>query len=227
MRNNKSKIPMSRLITFAFICLNFGWIFLSIDNNCNAAIVFSKAPEGGQRIAREGVKWLLQTNHALLASSNIEKLIIIDPHQSYNASPQNVISNNLLSAAKPGRWRYLAIHGTNTIGVAELKVDKQADESFKFAALYGGIADKILVALQKAEQLPQVKKQVYEFRFLNVASIEFFAVWLHGKSDDIIIPLPPTYDRVNAYQPYSESQITKILKPEVEKRLKAPVGTVD
>ena len=84
----------------------------------------------------------------------------------------------------------------------------------------------MLEAMRKAEELPQVKKQDYEFRFLNLAPLSFFAVWLHGKSDDIIIPLPPTWGIWNAYQPYSESQITELLKKYIEKRPKGPIGTV-
>ena len=86
---------------------------------------------------------------------------------------------------------------------------------------------KIPEALQIAEQLPQVKKQDYEPRFLDSAPILFVAVWLHGKSDDIIIPLPPTFGRWNAYQPYSESEMIKLLEPEAKKKFKEPAGMGD
>ena len=82
-------------------------------------------------------------------------------------------------------------------------------------------------ALQIAEQLSQVKKQDYEPRLLDSAPILFVAVWLHGKSDDIIIPLPPTFGRWKAYQPYSESEMIKLLKPEAKKKLKEPPGMGD
>ena len=83
---------------------------------------------------------------------------------------------------------------------------------------------KIPEALQMAEQLPQVKKQDYEPRLLDIAPILFVAVWLHGEKDDIIIPLPPTFERWNAYQPYSEKEILKLLIPEAKKKLKSPKG---
>ena len=62
-----------------------------------------------------------------------------------------------------------------------------------------------------------------------------FAVWIArpsfslpsgytGKSDDILIPLPPTGGRWNACQPYSESEMIKLLQPEAEKKLKMPSG---
>jgi len=86
---------------------------------------------------------------------------------------------------------------------------------------------KIPEALQVAEHLPKVKTQDYEPRLLDSAPILFVAVWLHGKSDDIIIPLPPTFGRWNAYQPYSESEMIKLLKPEAKKKLKETPGMFD
>lgn len=75
-----------------------------------------------------------------------------------------------------------------------------------------------------AKQLPQVKRQDYEFRRLDCPAILFVAIWLHGKSDDIIIPLPPSFGRWTAYQAYSESQMAKLLMPEIEKKLKEAAG---
>jgi hypothetical protein len=201
-----------------------------LDLNCNAAIIFPKAPEGGQQIAHEGVAWILQTNPSFLGGARIEELTIADPHQNYNAKSQDVTSGNLLSAAKPATryWRYFVMHGTNAVGVAGLKADEKAGKALKFVELDPPTAAaKLLIARRKAEELPQVKKQDYEFRYLNLAPISFFAVWLHGESDDIIIPLPPTWGRWNAYQPYSESQITELLKKDIEKMPKGPIGTVD
>jgi hypothetical protein len=136
----------------------------------------------------------------------------------------------LLSAAKlaTGRWRYFVMHGTNAVGVVVLRANEKAGKALKFVELDPPArAAKLQIAQRKAEELPQVKKQDYEFRFLNLAPLSFFAVWLHGKSDDIIIPLPPTWGIWNAYQPYSESQITGLLKKYIEKRPKGPIGTVD
>jgi hypothetical protein len=202
---------------------------LVLSGNCHAAIVFPVAPEEGRQIAYEGVASFLQMTPTVLGGARIEELTIADPHQSYNANQQDVISSNLLSGAKlaAARWRYFVMRGTNVVGVVELKADEKGGKTLKFVALYQGLATAMRTALRKAEQLPQVKKQDYEFRYLNLAPLSFFAVWLHGKSDDIIIPLPRTYERYNAYQPYSESEIIKILKPEAEKKIKEPAGMVD
>lgn len=77
-------------------------------------------------------------------------------------------------------------------------------------------------ALAIADQLPQVKRRDYEPRLLDIPPILFVAVWLHGRSDDIIIPLPPTFGRWAADKPYSEKEMIRLLKLEAEKVLKAP-----
>jgi hypothetical protein len=129
----------------------------------------------------------------------------------------------LLSAARVGGWTYLFIHGTNAVGMGELIADEKTGKALKANGLGSSdFSNETLEAMRIAEQLPQIKKSDYEFRRLDSPAIHFVAVWLHGKSDDIIIPLPPTFGRWNAYQPYSESQMIKLLKPEAKKVLKAP-----
>ena len=118
---------------------------------------------------------------------------------------------------------YLFIHGTNAVGAAGLIADEKTGKALKSNGLYQtDCSNETLEALRIAEQLPQIKKQDYEFRRLDSPPLSFVAVWLHGKSDDIIIPLPNTFGRWNAYQPYSESQMIKLLKPEAKKVLKQP-----
>jgi hypothetical protein len=129
---------------------------------------------------------------------------------------RQIVSTNI-DLKSPGRVYEIAL--TNLASGQFLSATK---------ASYGFCGDsfdeKIKEALLKAEQLPQVKKQDYEPRLLDIPGILFVAVWLHRKSDDIIIPLPNTFGRWNAYQPYSESQMIKLLKPEAKKKLKEPPG---
>jgi len=102
--------------------------------------------------------------------------------------------------------------------------DPKTGKALRFGALYETcFAKETLEALRKAEKLPQIKKQDYELRFLDIPSVYFVAVWLHRESDDILIPLPSTFGRWDAYQPYSESAMIKLLKPEAKKVLKAPM----
>jgi hypothetical protein len=147
---------------------------------------------------------------------------IAEPFRPYGVGLTNLAAGKLLSAAESRSWQYLLLHGTNAVGAAALY---EKDGKLVFAGLYEtDFSNETLEALRMAEQLPQVKKSDYEIRRLDCPGILFIAVWLHGKSDDIIIPLGATFGRWNANQPYSESQMIKLLKPGAEKKLKQPAG---
>jgi hypothetical protein len=79
-----------------------------------------------------------------------------------------------------------------------------------------------LEAQRIAEQLPRLENQDYEVRRLDIWPLWFGALWLHGKSNDIIIPFPSRRANWVAYQTYSEGQLIGLLRPEAEKQLKQP-----
>jgi hypothetical protein len=209
------------------LCLYFALV-LSGGLKCPAAIIYPKAPDGGERIIREAFQGLSRSISRYLGGFQIEDLTIANPFRDYSVGLTNLASGQLLPAAHAGTWRYLLMHGTNAVAAAELMADPTNGTALKFAGLdTTDFSKETQEALRRTEQLPQIKEQDYELRRLDCPSIVFVAVWLHGKSDDILIPLPPTGRRWNAYQPYSESEMIKLLPPAVEQRLKAHNGTVD
>ncbi len=200
-----------KLLLCLAVVLSGGFL---IDSS-QAAIIYPKAPEGGKQIV---AKFLDPKLVKPLGITNVNDLTIADPYQSYSF---DVASGERLSAAKPGvggGWQYLLVQGTNAVGVAFVTADEKTGKALKCIELAGsGFSDGTLEALRIAEQLPQVKKQDYELRFLDMPWLVFRAVWLHGKPDEIIIPLPDRWKRWNGNQPYSEDEIIKILKPEAER----------
>ena len=184
-------------------------------------IINPKGPDGGRQIVYKEVGEIHQAHHAL-GEVRMEDVTIAEPYRWYCVELTNLASGRLLSAAKSRSWRYLLTHGINVVGVATvLDADAKTGEAQRFGALYDTCFGKETVkALQAAKELPQPKRQDYEIRFLDVTSVSFCALWLHGKSDDIVIPLPPTYGRMNAYQPYSERQIIQLLKSGTEEAVK-------
>jgi len=203
-------------------------LILSSGLNCAAAIIYPKAPDGGDQIIGETFKGLSRSISRYLGGFQIEDLTIAKPFQDYSIGLSNLAAGQLLPVARAGTWRYLLMHGTNAVAAAELMADPTNGTALKFAGLdTTDFSKETQEALRRAEQLPQIKKQDYELRRLDCPSILFVAVWLHGKSDDILIPLPPTWNLWNAYQPYSESQMIKLLKSQAEQRLKAHSATVD
>jgi hypothetical protein len=193
---------------------------LVLSGQCFAAIIYPQAPDGGREMV---IKYLDPQSLKFLKVSSVEDLTIAEPFKEYHvANLSNLSSQNFLSTAQRGLWVYPLMQGTNAVGEMGLGTDKQSGTGLKFNYLKKTAStNATLEGLRIAEQLPQIKNQDYEFRRLNLAPILFHSVWLHGKTDDILIPLPPTFGRWNAYQPYSESQMLVLLKPEVEKARKA------
>ena len=202
---------------------------LVLSGHCYAAIVYPKAPDGGRQLVIENASEILRSDPRFLGGFRIEELTITTPYQDYDVGLTNLASGKLLSATKSsGYWTYLFMHETHAVGYSGLMADEKTGKALKASGLSQSVfPDAPLDALRIAEHLPQIKKSDYEVRRLHISSLHFVAIWLHGKSDDIIIPLPLTFRRWTAYQPYSESEMIKLLKPEAKKQLKEPPRMID
>lgn len=214
------KITPMRIAKANFIlCLAF-----VLSGAGNAAITYPKAPDGGRQIVATSVGPILSHDTRFFDGLKIEDLTVAEPYREFFVTNLAMLaSGHLLSATASRSWRYLLVHGTNAVGAATL-IDGGTNGS---ALQYNDVQrpffpDAPLAALRVAEKLPQTKKQDYEVRALNIAPLNFTAVWLHGESDDIIMPLPPTFGRFNEDQPYSEAEIIKVLKKDAVAVTKQP-----
>lgn len=197
---------------------------LVLSGNCFAAIISPKSAEEFRPIAREEMfAFYHMVRPSLPKNVQTNNLQITMGHEWYLFNYQAVLSGKILFAASGASaratgWNYLMLSGTNMVGVIQLGLDDKNHWKFGGFICRGpnGQPDPIWVALQKAEKLPQVQTEDYEFRFLS-QGLDFQAVWLHGKADDIIIPFKG-FGPWTAYQPYSESELTKLLRPEAEKQ---------
>lgn len=200
---------------------------LVLSGVCRSAVVYPKAPDGGGQVVAENAKHLLKSDPGFLGGFRFDELTIAQPYRVYGVSPKDLAAGKLLPTAKPGGWQYLFMHGSDAVGMEDLIVDDKTG-GLRFNGLYqSNFSKEMATALRMAEQLPQVKNQDYEVRRLDCAPILFVSLWLHGKTDDIIIPLGATFGRWNANQPHSESEMLKLLKPEARKKLKEPPGMLD
>jgi hypothetical protein len=144
------------------------------------------------------------------------------PVYFYGMNYTNLLSSHLLSATKLGSWRFLLTDGTNSAGLDlgyDQKNGRWAEFGYCFYPPCPKFSDPVLETLRAAERLPQVKKEDYELRYLNFLDIQFFAVWLHGKSSDIIMPVP-VYGKWQDFRPYSEPEMIERLKREIEGEMK-------
>ena len=192
----------------------------------NAGIVYPTAPDGGA----QAVSHMLDSHFMQLSFFKqfhlppVKDLTIARPFAvSYSFDYTNLLCGRFLSEVKTCSWRFLLTDGTNSVGAMDLGYDNQkgAWQQGIGGVFYKSYAD-FSTGLQVAEQLPEVKKEDYELRYLNFLQGEFFAIWLHGKSNDTIIPLPPAHGECQPYRPYSEQEIIRMLKDEMEKEMRRP-----
>jgi len=207
-------------MNFKFIlCLAF-----LLNGHCRAAIIYPNAPDGGQEIVVTNVGPILAHDTRFFNGLKLEDLSVAEPYREYYVTNLAMLaSGHMLSTTTSRSWRYILMHGTNAVGAATLIYGGTNGSALKYNDVQRPFSpDAPLEALRAAEKLPQTKKQDYEVRALNIGPLNFKAVWLHGKSGDIIIPLPPTFGRFNEYQPYSEAEIIKVLKKKAEDVIKHP-----
>ena len=185
---------------------------LVLSGHCHAAIVYPKAPDGGKQIVEKYLNPKLLNG---LRITNVENLIIANPLAEYGGGI--LVSGKFLSTARLSIWRYLLIDGTNAVGEVALNADKS--RYLKFCWMGKSNITNALKGIRAAEQLPQANKHDYELRYLDMMPYAP-AIWLHNESDDIIIPLTDYWSHWKALQPYSESEMIKLLKPVEDEQIK-------
>ena len=197
---------------------------LVLSGYCHAVIIYPKAPDGGREIVVTNVGPVFGRDARLFNGLKMENLTVAEPYREYYVTNLAMLtSGHMLSATTSRSWRYILMHGTNAVAAATLIYGGTNGSALEYNDVQCPFfPDAPLEALLAAEKLPQTKKQDYEVRTLNIAPLNFMSVWLHGKSDDIIIPLPPTFGRFNENQPYSEAEIIKVLKTDAEDVIKRP-----
>jgi len=197
------------------LALALGGAFIIL--NCNAGILYPKAPDEGEQAASNVLDSRFFKPFSRLPPAKDLTLAKPFPVYFYPIKYTNLSSGQLLSATKFAGWRYLLTYGTNSAEL-QLPYDKQKRQwpeiGWQFYHALPSGCDPVLKTLQAAERLPQIKKADYELRYLSFLDIQFFAVWLHGKSSDIIIPVP-VYGKWQDYRAYSEREIIELLKREI------------
>jgi len=203
---------MKSFVRIVLFCAVFPVLVLT----AGAAIILPAAPDGGKQIVSNEVASVLQHDPQFLGNASADSPAISDPHRFYYVDPKDIISGSWLARAQPGSWRYLLSRGTEIVGEATLIDTPNA------GLRAGGVssthfASKTRIALQKIQDSGRLQNQDYELRYLVIAPLHFVAVWLHSETDDVIIPLPPTWNRMKDYQSCTENEVTQLLRPDARR----------
>jgi hypothetical protein len=205
-----------------FLCLTLVLCGAFAIHNGVAAIIYPQEPAGGRQMVMQFASGFVAANLPPFRGINTTNELTFAPPLPMYASG-NLTKGQLLPGAAQDQdhrqtWEYIFMRGTNVVGEAYLETDKKTGKPIKCSSVGSSrLCEEAEMALRDAGTWPQVQKQDYEARLLQDVLVSFFAIWLHGQTKDLIIPLPDTYGRMNAYQAYSESQIVTILEPEAQR----------
>ena len=145
------------------------------------------------------------------------------PHPVYNLGLQDIADGRGLQAAALTSWRFLLQQGGNTVAAMELAVDKQSG-AMSFAGVNAGpFVDSTAAAL--GPDLGQLTAEPGDWavRLLRIPALYLYAVWLADTAagKDLLIPLAPAPDGIQAGRPYSWDELSEVLLPLARSRLAA------
>ena len=110
-------------------------LVLSGGLNCPAAIIYPKAPDGGQQVIRETFTGAVPQHLPLPRRLSNRRF---DHRQSLPGLFRRADESGFRSIAPGGPGGYLAVfltHGTNAVGAAELMIDPTNSPTLRFAGL--------------------------------------------------------------------------------------------
>jgi len=200
------------IIRFVPVCLA-AWI-LAVGANCYAAIIFPQAPEDGRQFAYKLVSDLLQSDTNVFRGPQLRGITISKALPTYSIDGKE----KLLPSGPPPAWEYLCMQGTNLVASISLNVNPANGEIIKMGGVTMDSDHQTIRALNCAQEFSRTNGQDYEPRYLGADS-SYRMLWLRGKTNDVIIPMEPTYGEMTPYCPYSEAQMMGFLRPYLERRV--------
>jgi hypothetical protein len=219
-----------KLILYLALVLS-GGLF---THNCHAAIIFPKLPQGCPQMTSKVLADLRKVHPDLFPTNlPLEKLIASKPFRCYFVKYQSILSGKLPESESsyadsrrlPEKMAkeichdyvsYMVLNGTNILEILTVGLDAENHWKTFGTFVLQGQPNPMWIAYRKAKMLPQVKDYDYEFRFLMVG-LEIQTVWLHGKTDDILIPFPHEYPTPwKGYQSYSVGEMGEFLRKELD-----------
>ena len=135
---------------------------------------------------------------ALVGDVPVEELELVAPHRVYTL-PFSAIRGEGLAAATFAAWRFLIVAGDRVLGSAEVPADGGAAN-----VNTGPFARATAEAIDRIEELPEVRAGAPELRILKISALYLVAVWLVG-DPQLVIPLAPAPRFVTAGQAYTEA----------------------
>src|SRR5579863_3609597 len=165
------------------------------------ALRFAAEPANGTALVRDHLNRIsARTNPLSARGVNFGTLQVNRPHPVYDLGADAIAAGRGLAAAVFSGYRYMVSDGNTSVAAAEVQATAQA--------------------LTSVASRPEVGAGSYEVRVLRAAAIYVMALWLKPDSGgaDILYPLPPTPDGLEAGRPYSADEFMHAVLPLAQQR---------
>lgn len=148
-----------------------------------------------------------------LAGAHPEEFKFIYPHKVFALALDDLAGGAGLEKAKLIGWRYLM----SRHNIIAASVDVTCDPNGRnhcFAGVnegpFNGATQETVIA---ASQKDLIKKGSYELSVLRIRELYVMALWLRdlNGANDVIVPLHPTHDSLQAGKAYSRSQFLRVM----------------
>jgi hypothetical protein len=174
------------------------------------SLKIAQPPKRVMRILGEGFGGLLRNRHTntrvRLSRAPGDEVSIALPHPVYFLGTDYLITGRVLSGAVFSGWRFIIMRGGKPLLSASLAFDVR-NNRFEFLNVSESpFARSMITALRRAAKLKVVMKDDFEIRLLDIPGLELVSLWLHGKTIDYLLPLPPA-GILRPFNLYSESAL--------------------
>lgn len=183
-------------------------------------IVHKEAPAGLMETLSEGLSTIMQSREAVtpMGLAPGEGITMLEdheastPHPVYTVDRKDILAGKLLSAATQVGWRVLILSNDEAVGAGTVAMDESGGLTFG-TLNQGPLVSRTIGSISASEGSKAVASDDYELRYLEIRPLYFAAIWLHGTSGDIIIPLEDNDAAgVPAFSEQSEETILKMLQ---------------
>jgi hypothetical protein len=144
-------------------------------------------------------------------------LIIAAPHKRYTITLKNVLKGELDRASFSG-WRFIVLDAMKPIATVSLRVDRKTRKLLFSHFGYGSFVRNTVKGIHRAEKLDDAD---YELRLLTIPGLNVVALWLAGKKEDHLMPIPPTHRVLKPFSIQSPAVFFERIRTAAKARLKA------
>jgi hypothetical protein len=185
---------------------------------------FATEPKNGTALVQKALSKLATRPSPLSARAvDFNALQVQQPHAVYDLRADAIAHGDGLASAKASGFRYLIGTGGGNVAAAEVLADASGNATVLANINYGPYVEATTRSLAQVATLSAVGAGSYEVRLLRFSAIGLMALWLKPDAGgaDIIYPLAPAPDGLQAERAYSVDEFLQAIVPLAQKRVGA------